>query len=58
MQNFPNPFNPSTRIKYQISKPGLVTLKVYDMSGREVASLIHQNMGSGDHIAKFDGSKL
>jgi hypothetical protein len=59
-QNYPNPFNPTTTIKFTLPSQfsGLVTLKVYDMSGREVASLIHQNMGSGDHIAKFDGSKL
>jgi predicted acyl esterase len=59
-QNYPNPFNPTTNIKFTLPSQfsGLVTLKVYDMSGREVASLIHQNMGSGDHIAKFDGTKL
>ncbi len=37
-QNYPNPFNPATVINYQVPKPGIVTLKVYDITGREIAN--------------------
>lgn len=57
-QNFPNPFNPSTTIKYSIAKSGLVTLKVYDVMGREVASLVNKRMTPGNYEMVFDGSNL
>jgi hypothetical protein len=57
-QNFPNPFNPSTTINYQISKPGLVTLKIYDILGREIATLINENKVAGFYEINFDASKL
>lgn len=57
-QNFPNPFNPSTTIKFKISNPGFVTLKVYDMLGREVAQLVNQDMTSGSYSINFDASNL
>ena len=57
-QNFPNPFNPSTTINYQISKPGLVTLKVYDILGREIIALINENKVAGFYEINFDASKL
>ncbi len=52
-QNYPNPFNPSTTIKYQISKPGLVQLKVYDILGREVATLVNEYQTAGVHSVRF-----
>ncbi|HKB84753.1 MAG TPA: T9SS type A sorting domain-containing protein [Ignavibacteriaceae bacterium] len=57
-QNFPNPFNPSTGIQYSISQPGRVTLKVYDMLGREVAGLVDEQQAAGDHTVNFDGTNL
>lgn len=52
-QNYPNPFNPSTIINYKIPKAGLVTLKVYDLSGKEVATLINRYQNAGIHKAVF-----
>ncbi|HTY38773.1 MAG TPA: family 43 glycosylhydrolase [Bacteroidota bacterium] len=48
-QNFPNPFNPSTAISYQLKSPSFVTLKVFDLLGREHATLVNQSMTSGEH---------
>ena len=55
-QNFPNPFNPSTTIRYQIPKPGLVTLKVYDILGREVTTLVNENKIEGSYDFSFNAS--
>ena len=57
-QNYPNPFNPSTTIKYQIPKPGMVTLKVYDILGKEVAGLVNEFQNAGRYNVNFDASKL
>jgi len=57
-QNYPNPFNPSTVISYSIPKSGLVTLKVYDVIGKEVASLINEVKTSGSYEYQFNGSGL
>lgn len=57
-QNFPNPFNPVTTIRYQIPEAGLVTLKVYDMLGNEVASLVSKDQTPGEYTATFDGKDL
>lgn len=57
-QNFPNPFNPSTSIRFAIPKSSFVTLKVYDMLGREVATLVNQELNAGTFEYSFDGSKL
>ena len=57
-QNYPNPFNPETIIKYQIPKPGLVTLKVYDILGREVATLVNENKIEGFYDYAFNGSRF
>ncbi len=57
-QNYPNPFNPVTKISFAIPKNNLVTLKVYDITGKEVATLINENMSAGEYEATFDASKL
>ena len=57
-QNYPNPFNPSTTIKYQIHNAGLVTLKVYDMLGNEVATLVEEEKPTGIYEVEFRTSDL
>ena len=57
-QNYPNPFNPATTIRYEIPRSGFVTLRVFDMIGREVATLVHGYDEAGSHGVKFDGSQL
>ncbi|MDR3611396.1 MAG: T9SS type A sorting domain-containing protein [Ignavibacteriaceae bacterium] len=57
-QNYPNPFNPATTIRYQIPKDGIVTLKVYDILGREVANLVNEYKKQGRYSVNFDASKL
>ncbi len=57
-QNYPNPFNPSTTIRYQIPQDGLVTLKVYDILGKEVATLVNDVKASGRYEVNFNASSL
>ena len=57
-QNYPNPFNPTTNITFNLPKNTFVNLKVYDMSGKEVAKLISQNMNQGNYTVTFDGKNL
>jgi hypothetical protein len=57
-QNYPNPFNPSTVIGYQLSEGGDVSLKVYDLLGREVAVLVNQNQSAGSYNVTFDATNL
>jgi hypothetical protein len=64
-QNFPNPFNPVTSIKYSIPEigklkmeNGIVTLKVYSVLGKEIATLVSEKQSPGEYEIKFDGSKL
>lgn len=57
-QNYPNPFNPSTRITFQISTPERVSLKIYDMLGREVGTLVNEFKSAGRYSAEFNGSNL
>jgi len=57
-QNFPNPFNPSTKIVYGIPLDGFVTLKVFDALGREAASLVNENKKAGSYEVTFSGSRL
>ena len=57
-QNYPNPFNPSTTIKYQIPNAGNVTLKVYDILGREVTTLVDEFKNEGRYEVNFNAGKL
>ncbi len=57
-QNFPNPFNPTTHIAFNLQKRGQVRLAVYDVLGREVATLVNRSMEMGAHSVVFDGSDL
>jgi|WetSurMetagenome_2_1015567.scaffolds.fasta_scaffold20022_3 photosystem II stability/assembly factor-like uncharacterized protein len=57
-QNYPNPFNPSSIIRFQIKDSRLVTLRVYDMLGKEVATLVNEKLAPGTYEANFDGSNL
>ena len=57
-QNYPNPFNPITIIEYQLPEAAKVTMKVFDLLGREVATLVHDEIKAGNHTATFDGSKF
>jgi hypothetical protein len=57
-QNYPNPFNPTTDIKFTVAREGFVTLKVYDILGKEVANLISEQMPSGAYTADFNASEL
>lgn len=57
-QNFPNPFNPGTVISYHLSNADYVTLKIYDLLGKEVASLVNERQSAGIHSVNFKGSSL
>ncbi|MBS1492037.1 MAG: T9SS type A sorting domain-containing protein [Bacteroidetes bacterium] len=57
-QNYPNPFNPTTKINFSIPKSGLVQIKIYDMLGREVQSLINEMKTPGEYNIDFNGSNL
>ncbi|MFZ1518399.1 MAG: T9SS type A sorting domain-containing protein [Ignavibacteriaceae bacterium] len=57
-QNYPNPFNPVTSINYSISEKSFTTLKIYDIIGNEVASLVNEEKSAGNYIVNFDASKL
>ena len=57
-QNYPNPFNPRTVIPFSLSRSGFVTLKLYDLSGREVKTVLAAELGSGPHEIAVDGADL
>lgn len=57
-QNYPNPFNPKTTINYQLPTTSHVTLKVFDLLGREVATLVDEPTEAGEHAVQFDGREL
>ena len=57
-QNYPNPFNPSTTISYSLPQSGFVQLKVYDMLGREVTTLVNKEQTSGNYKIEFNASNL
>ena len=58
IENYPNPFNPTTTINYQLPENGFVTIKVYDVLGKEVATLVNENKSAGYYNVNFDASKL
>ena len=57
-QNYPNPFNPTTKIKYDLPFDSKVTLKIYDMTGREVTSLVNNTQIAGYFVVDFNASNL
>ena len=57
-QNYPNPFNPTTTISYTIADAGMTTIRVYDMLGRVVSTLVNDNMPAGTHSVNFDAANL
>ncbi|MDK9699036.1 MAG: T9SS type A sorting domain-containing protein [bacterium] len=57
-QNYPNPFNSSTTISYSLPKPGFVDLKLFDITGREVATLVNQKQQTGSYRVTIDGQHL
>jgi xylan 1,4-beta-xylosidase len=57
-QNFPNPFNPSTRIRFEVPDPSFVSLKVYNLLGEEISELAGKDFFAGAHSVTFDASRL
>ena len=57
-QNFPNPFNPATIISYKLNQSGFVTLKVYNLVGQVVKTLVNEYQESGTFSEQFDASEL
>lgn len=57
-QNYPNPFNPSTSISYTVGEAGMVQLKVYNVLGVEVATLVNEQKNSGNYTANFNAARL
>jgi len=55
MQNYPNPFNPSTSITYSLPTSEVVTLNVYDVSGRKIAELVNNNQNPGTYSVTWNG---
>ncbi len=57
-QNYPNPFNPSTSIEYAVAGKGFVSLKVFDLLGKEVATLVNEVKDAGTYSLNFNAAKL
>ena len=57
-QNYPNPFNPTTTIKYQVSVAGNVSIKIYNLLGKEIAELLNENKKPGSYEVVFDAAKF
>ena len=57
-QNYPNPFNPSTKIKYSIINKAMVIIKVYDILGNEIKTLVNEEKTIGNYEIEFDGRNL
>ncbi len=57
-QNYPNPFNPTTTVRYEIPRSSFVTLKVYNILGQEVVTLVREKREPGRYEVQFDGSKF
>ena len=56
-QNYPNPFNPSTNIRYQVSNNGFVTLKIYDVLGKEISTLVNEKHVAGTYEVAFNATQ-
>ena len=57
-QNYPNPFNPTTKINFALPKQGFVTLKIYDVLGREVRTLVNEVKSAGNFTVDFNASEF
>lgn len=57
-QNYPNPFNPATTINYQLPQTGFVTLKIYDILGKEVATIVNEQKSQGRYSVNFNAARL
>jgi hypothetical protein len=57
-QNYPNPFNPSTKIEFTLPKSEHTTLKVFNILGKEVSTLVSKKLNQGNHTYTFDGKNL
>jgi hypothetical protein len=57
-QNYPNPFNPITKIKYQIPEISFVTIKIYDVLGNEISTIVNEEKPAGNHNVDFTASSL
>ena len=57
-QNYPNPFNPLTKIKFELPFTGFVKLVMFDNMGREVKTLVNDNLAAGSYESSFDGSRF
>jgi hypothetical protein len=57
-QNYPNPFNPATEIQFEIPKSGYVSLKVFDILGREMATLVNEERPSGSYSIRWDATSF
>jgi len=57
-QNYPNPFNPTTNIQYDLPKDNFVSIKVYDLLGKQIAELVNEYKQAGSYLVSFDASKL
>ncbi|HRB01524.1 MAG TPA: T9SS type A sorting domain-containing protein, partial [Ignavibacteria bacterium] len=53
---YPNPFNPVTNLEFAISDLGFVSLKIYDINGREISTLVNEKMSAGSYIVQWDAS--
>lgn len=58
LQNYPNPFNPMTKVKYEIPERSFVTIRVYDVLGKEIATLVNEEKHAGEYEVEFNAAKL
>jgi len=58
LQNYPNPFNPATTIQYQVPERSVITIKVYDVLGNEITTLINEEKLAGSYEVEFDATEL
>jgi hypothetical protein len=57
-RNVPNPFNPSTSLPFSLAGAGRVTIRIYDLQGREVTTLVDRHLDAGTHVARWDGRRF